>query len=137
MLLLSYHCGSAREFFYPDGSQSASQEMSCQWDKSWSPSATLGTCDWVACLQPPLPPPSSNLRVTGWFGDPIAFGSQVVLVCDKGLQFEQDPSQTEVRYTCQDGKQPGFEDYKGFFDVPASQEEWPRCVLGKNCSVDN
>ena len=87
----------------------------------------------MACLQPPLPPPSTNLRVTGWFGDPIAFGSQVVLVCDKGLQFEQDPSQTEVRYTCQDGKQAGFGDYKGFFDVPSSEEEWPRCVLGKKC----
>ena len=24
-----------------------------------------------------------------------------------------------------------MEDLRGFFDVPSSEEEWPRCLLGK------
>ena len=85
---LDYSCGQARQFFYPDGSQSARQSMRCGWDRAWSPSPVLGTCDWVACLQPPLPPPSSHLRVTGWAGSPIPFGDIVHYVCQRGYHFQ-------------------------------------------------
>ena len=91
----------------------------------------LGSCHWVACLRPPLPPPATHLRPSDWFGQPIPFGSQVRYVCDKGFLFEEDPSQKEVLYTCQDGSQPGLESLKGFFDVPEADEDWPRCVLGE------
>ena len=132
MTNLSYWCGSAREFVSPDGSHSPSQELSCQWDRRWSGSTLLPPCDWVACLQPPLPPPNTHLRSTGWFGLPLAFGQQVSYVCEKGRQFEEDPSQKEVRYTCQDGTQSGLESLRGFFDVPENDEDWPNCVLGEN-----
>ena len=131
MANLTYSCGSAREFFYSDDSQSASQEMTCQWDKTWSPTHQLGDCDWVACLKPPLPPESRNLRVSDWDDLPIPFGQQVKFVCKRGHQFEDDPAQLDVKYTCQDGSDPNYKDKRGFFDVPEKEEDWPRCVVGK------
>ena len=87
--MLSYHCGSAREFFYPDGSQSVSQSMRCHWDRQWRPGTELGECDWVACLKPAPPPPSTHLVVTGWHGDPTPFGDTIQYVCDKGHYFQE------------------------------------------------
>ena len=130
MANLTYHCGSAREFFYDNGTQAETQSMTCQWDKTWTPTTELGTCDWVACLKPPLPPLSRNLVVSDWFGDPIAFGDQIRFVCRKGYYFEEDPSQIDVKYTCQDGTNPDHKDKRGFFDVPENEDEWPRCMLG-------
>ena len=114
----------------------------------WSPGTELGSCDWVACLQPPLPPPSSHLQVSGWSGTPIPFGQTVQFVCQRGYHFkvdrepyivvnsglfqsQDDYHQTHVTFTCQDGLAEGMEDLRGFFDVPSSEEEWPRCLLGK------
>ena len=79
--------------------------MTCLWDKTWSATTQLGDCQWVACLkvrtlfidriktkfisdQPPTPPPGTNLRVTHWNGEPIAFDDQVMFVCEKGYYFE-------------------------------------------------
>ena len=42
MANLTYSCGAAREFFYKDGTQSPTQSMTCQWDKTWTPTAELG-----------------------------------------------------------------------------------------------
>ena len=39
-------------------------------------------------LQPPSPPPGTNLRVTHWDGEPIAFDDQVMFVCERGYHFE-------------------------------------------------
>ena len=103
MYLCRYHCGSAREFHYADGSRSPSQSMSCLWDKTWSATTQLGECQWVACLkvitshlillmcisyQPPTPPVGTHLRVTHWDGEPIAFDDQVMFVCERGYYFE-------------------------------------------------
>ena len=130
MANLTYDCGSAREFFYDDGTQAKTQSMTCQWDRTWTPSAELGECDWVACLKPPLPPASTHLRNTDWFGEPIPFGDQIRYVCERGYQFEEDPSQVDLYYTCQDGSDEEHKDKRGFFDVPSSEDEWQRCVLG-------
>ena len=92
-----------------------------------------GKCDWVACLKPPIPPARTNLQVTDWFGDPIQFGDQIKYVCERGLYFEDDFHQTELAYTCQDGSNPDYKDKRGFFDVPETDEEWPRCVVGPIC----
>ncbi len=132
MANLTYDCGSAREFFYEDGSQAKTQSMTCQWDRTWTPTVELGECDWVACLKPPLPPASAHLKNTDWFGEPIPFGDQIRFVCERGYQFEEDPSQVDVFYTCQDGTDEEHKDKRGFFDVPGSEEEWPRCVLGND-----
>ena len=42
MANLTYGCGAAREFFYQDGTQSPTQSMTCQWDKTWTPTPDLG-----------------------------------------------------------------------------------------------
>ena len=131
MANLTYRCGSAREFLDSDGNHQPSQNMTCQWDKTWTPTSSLDPCDWVSCLKPPTPPKSTNLRVSDWFGETIDFGQQVRFVCERGYFFEDDSSQIDVKFTCQDGKATGFEDRRGFFDVPQLETEWPRCVLGE------
>ena len=42
MANLTYHCGSAREFFDEEGESSPTQSITCQWDKTWSPTSDLG-----------------------------------------------------------------------------------------------
>ena len=133
MANLTYSCGSAREFHYADGSHSPSQSMTCQWNRVWTPTATLGTCDWVACLSPPLPPSSTNLEITHWFGDPIPFGEDVMYVCKNGYHFEEDYHQVGVNYTCQDGLNVGLEHLKGFINTPGKEEDWPKCKLTPLC----
>ena len=131
MTNLTYQCGSARMFLDRDKQHQPSQSMSCQWDKSWSPSPLLDPCDWVACLKPPTPPPSTHLRVSEWFGAPIQFDDQIRFVCERGYFFEEDPSQEDVKFTCQDGSHSGYEGSRGFFDIPETEEKWPRCLMGK------
>ncbi len=60
-------------------------------------------CDWVACLRPPLPPPITNLRITGWFGAPVPFNGTATYVCARGTRFLADPYMQNVTYTCQVG----------------------------------
>ena len=79
--------------------------------------------------KPPPPPSFTNLRITDWNGKPIAFGNSAHYACDRGFSFEEDPAQEEQTYTCQDGTAP--DTTRGFFDVPADEEDWPRCVRGK------
>ena len=124
MANLTYTCGWAREFV--EGG--VEQSMTCQWNKTWTPTHELAECDWVACLKPPTPPRSTNLRVTDWDGLPIKFGDKVHFVCDRGMLFEDDPAQVELTYTCQDGTVPDTK--KGFFDVPQEEVDWPRCLQG-------
>ena len=130
MANLTYHCGTGREFKLPDESHTPTESMTCQWDKTWTPTSTINTCDWVACLKPPIPPASTNLRITDWFGDTIPFGQQIRFVCERGYFFEVDPTQIDVKYTCQDGSKDEYKDKRGFFDVPEKEEDWPRCLLG-------
>ena len=42
--------------------------------------------------------------------------------------FEDDPTQVEVTYPCQDGTVPDTK--KGFFDMPQEEENWPKCLQG-------
>ena len=135
MANLTYDCGTAREFLDADGVHSPTQSMTCQWDKSWTPTPKLEECDWVACLKAPKPPASRNLRVSDWDGEPIAFGQQVRFVCKRGYKFEEDPAQVDVKYTCQDGTHKDYKDSRGYFDVPVNEEDWPRCLIGVNYEV--
>ena len=121
MFIFSYNCGSAREFKDKDGNMFDSQYMTCLWDKSWSPTHILEECVWVACLKPPAPPNSTNLRITDWDKNPIEFGGDAVYVCERGMYFEDDPAQLNVIYQCQED---------GFFNVPKEEELWPRCLKG-------
>ena len=130
-LLLSYGCGTARKFLHSSGEHIDIQSMTCQWNKSWTPSSTIMTCDWIACFQPPAPPKATNLKVDRWFGKPVAFGEKILYVCDRGMKFEDDPDLSSIEFTCQDGEQDGS--LRGFFNVP-KQENWPKCVPGKSLS---
>ena len=130
MTNLTYNCGSARNFITEAGPV-VETDMTCQWNRTWTPSELLDPCDWVACVKPPTPPKSTNLRVTDWDGDPIPFGSPVRFVCKRGLMFEEDPAQEEVTYDCQDGTAPGTK--KGFFNIPEAEEDWPRCLQAPLC----
>lgn len=134
MANLTYTCGSARRFIV-SSEPVEEQSMSCQWDKTWSPTHVLEDCDWVACLKPPTPPASTGLRVTDWDGAPIPYGELIHFVCKRGLQFEEDPTQEEVTYTCQDGTDKDIK--KGFFDIPELEEDWPRCLQGRYFSSYN
>ena len=124
----SYTCGSARLFKDHTGDLHERQNMTCQWDRTWTDTTQLMFCDWVQCLKPPTPPKSAHLRVNYWDEQPIEFGDSVEFVCQRGFQFEDDPSQESVSYTCQ-----GTTDEKltrGFFDSPLLEDEWPRCLEG-------
>ena len=48
--------------------------------------------------QPPTPPPGTNLRVTHWNGEPIAFDDQVMFVCEKGCYFEVQTTLTSLKH---------------------------------------
>ena len=74
---LTYECGAARQFLLEDGSHAPSHTLTCHWDRAWQPGPELLGCDWVSCLQPPRPPPGTNLRVTDWDGEPVQFGATV------------------------------------------------------------
>ena len=131
MTNLTYNCGSGRKFIRENGAV-AELTMTCQWNREWTPSEILDPCDWVACLKPPTPPKFTNLRVTGWDGGVIQFGEKVHFVCERGLMFEEDITQEEVTFECQDGTVPGTR--KGFFNNP-DEDFWPKCLQGKFVST--
>merc|ERR1719445_600072 len=97
MANLTYDCGSAREFVEGDGVTVKLINMTCQWNKEWTPTHQLPECDWIACLKPPLPPPSTNLRITDWDSKPIPFGGTARYVCERGYFFEDDPEQIDQK----------------------------------------
>ena len=101
--------------------------MICDWNKRWTPIRDLFPCGWVACLKPPDPPSWSNLRITGWFGEPLQFGNTIKYVCDRNMFFEDDKTLEFLEYTCQNGSHPNTT--RGFFDVPA-EDDWPVCTDG-------
>ena len=57
--------------------------------------------------------------------------SEIRFVCERGHYFEEDPKQVDVKFTCQDGAKAGSQ--RGFFDVPETEEKWPRCLLAPLC----
>ena len=110
------------------GDHHESQNMTCKWDRMWTETTKLMDCDWVQCLKPPTPPASVHLRVNYWDGKPIEFGDTVEFVCERGHQFEDDPGQESVTYTCQGNTESLLN--RGFFDSPLTETEWPRCIEG-------
>jgi hypothetical protein len=123
---LTYSCGAARAFTTGETDWS----LTCRWSGRWSSRPELPDCEWTACLRPPAPPLSSRLRIHGWLGAPLPFGSMARYVCDRGEQFQEDPAREEVTYSCQSGLEEGVE--PATFDTPAAEEDWPRCALGRS-----
>ena len=58
---LEYSCGLAKEFVMNGGGTKATIEMKCNWDSTWTPTASIGYCIWVACIEPPEPPANNHL----------------------------------------------------------------------------
>ena len=104
--------------------------MTCLWDRNWTATNVLDPCDWVQCLKPPNPPTFTNLRVTDWDGEPINFGDKITYVCEKGYQFEDDQYQVSISCQCQDGLKP--KTIRGFFNTPATDDQWPKCTKGND-----
>ncbi len=47
---LEYHCGLGREFVTGQGGSTvATQNMTCQWNQTWSPTSTLSSCTCKRC----------------------------------------------------------------------------------------
>ena len=69
--------------------------MECQWDKSWTPVDYLEPCTWVQCINPPDPPPGTNL-VSLWDEAPVGFFNSSDYACfEEDFYFEMG---REVRY---------------------------------------
>ena len=68
----------------------------------------------------------TNLKVDGWFGDPIPFRERVSYVCDRNTNF-QDEDMTSLELKCQDTED------RGYFDSPDNATDWPQCVRTVSC----
>ena len=114
--------------------------MQCNWNTSWTLEDSLDPCGeenisdskyhcielycpvWVQCINPPLPPPESQLKLV-WSGAPVEFGGEVSYQCrEEGLYFEAGREIQHLNVTCLTD---------GSWAEPA---EWPRCIRCKDLS---
>lgn len=123
---LTYECGLGRKFLNPDLNIKYSQKnLTCNWNKTWTPENALDTCIWVACVNPPNPPKDSYLKLK-WDGMPVNFSSSVKYYCDsddKQRYLEHDRNALEYNLTCTND---------GSWAVP---EVWPRCLDTVTCTM--
>ena len=62
--VVTYTCGLGRQLFeyLPDETvMYDTANYTCQWDRTWFPETPVDDCEWVACIDPPLPE-GHNLR---------------------------------------------------------------------------
>ena len=60
---IRYECGLARKFFSKETRKTYNERwMSCNWNKSWTPSDTLDECVWVQCINPPKVKPLKSYK---------------------------------------------------------------------------
>ena len=118
---LRYQCGLARKFQDSETERYYSERwMSCNWNKTWSPTDQLDPCVWVQCINPPAPPEDTRLALL-WEGQPVHFQDNVSYTCHSdNLYFELDKEMVEYNVSC-------LED--GTWDAP---EVWPVCL---NCKI--
>ncbi|XP_059084197.1 uncharacterized protein LOC131881370 [Tigriopus californicus] len=135
---LRYSCGPGRMFRELHISQFPRyyqyQNVTCAWNKEWVPNYVKDECVWVACLNPPQPHTSFNLKPL-WDGKPIAFGSKVKYECTPEISTNQlDGSiQMKPRYF-RSNQTLSFMEVTcapdGSFAVP---QPWPTCVSERRC----
>ena len=93
--------------------------MTCNWNKSWTPTNMLDKCVWIQCIDPPSPP-QENQMISIWNGIPVEFGNTTSYKCsEEHLYFEADRNLLEWEITCQDD---------GSWQLPSP---WPRCLESK------
>ena len=100
---LTYECGLARRFLDSESDLLYDKRsMTCNWNKTWTPSPELDSCEWVACIHPPEAPPFANL-VVEWDGLPVNFTHNVSYSCssdDVPTYFELDKKMLDYNVTC-------------------------------------
>jgi hypothetical protein len=106
--------------------------MTCNWNKSWTPTDKLDKCKWIQCINPPQvrtnmitdyfvintfkSPEGTNL-VSDWDEEPVEFFDNSSYSCaSQDLYFEMDRDKVAWNMTCLDD---------GSWDVPAT---WPVCL---------
>ena len=96
--------------------------IGCNWNKTWTPYDSLDPCKWVACINPPDPPPES-LMVSNYDGVPIEFFNTSSYGCaSDDTYFEHDRDAEDWNITCKED---------GSWELPV---EWPVCIASVNCS---
>lgn len=120
---LTYECGLARRFLSNVSRTTyLHKNITCLWNKTWIPDNALEQCVWVACINPPAPPPESRM-VSTWTGTPVNFTYNSSYICDaKDVFYEFDRREKEYNITCLN---------TGGWAAPY---EWPACVPTVNCS---
>ena len=122
---LVYECGLAREFYDPETDSTYLQRnLTCNWNKTWTPVNELDTCVWVACINPPTAPYESKMKVN-WDGNPVNFTNNITYTCNNDgvpRYFENNRSQEIYNLTCLP---------TGSWLTPTV---WPRCLDTVSCS---
>ena len=96
--------------------------IGCNWNKTWTPYDSLDPCKWVACINPPDPPPESGM-VSNYDGVPIEFFNTSSYSCaSDDTYFEHDRDAEDWNITCKED---------GSWELPV---EWPVCIASVNCS---
>ena len=125
---LGYRCGPERMFRNAsvaegdEGTLYLERMITCQWDKTWTPSNTLEACAWLRCLRPPTPPDEANLVLHEWDGEPVEFEDEVEFRCKPEHYFRQNRSQISLFLKCNED---------GSFLLPKDihgNSYWPECV---------
>ena len=50
---LGYSCGLARMFQTEEGDLYDETWLTCNWNKTWTPTTELDQCVWIQCINPP------------------------------------------------------------------------------------
>ena len=121
--VVTYSCGLGRqllEYTANDTKLHNSTQYKCEWDRTWSPDTDPYDCEWVACIDPPLPE-GHNLKSDFDGVNPYEFYSYATYTCESGFFFEQNRSMTSFEVQCWSG---------GRWRAP---NPWPKCVTTVEC----
>ena len=83
---VTYSCGVGRQllqYTYDDEILYNSTQYECQWDRTWYPEREVDACEWIACIDPPLPY-GHNLESDFDGINPYEFYSYATYTCKPG-----------------------------------------------------
>ena len=122
--VVTYSCDLGRKLFNYSSEKTImydSANYTCQWDRTWAPETPPDDCEWVACIDPPLPE-GHNLKNDFDGVHPYEFYTNATYTCEKeGYFFEQDRNMESFQVQCWGG---------GRWREP---NPWPKCVTTVEC----
>ncbi|TRY78551.1 hypothetical protein TCAL_07734, partial [Tigriopus californicus] len=87
--------------FASAGNTMAALNISCFWNQTWQPFASLPPCAPFGCANPILPSPDKNLNLTNYQSDQVVdFGFEAIFKCSDEFLFEEDRDLTDIRAVC-------------------------------------